>query len=126
MRVTDSYDPERGDRAQQGFSPGQSVLRSCGLKAPPTPRTRSAIPTMCNTPVLQNSITPLTRIGGRGRRQLVRRSFLRSLVGSSVSERSRKNEALRERQMGIQNSTVNRNVTAQALPRLELTPGVGM
>jgi hypothetical protein len=26
----------------------------------------------------------------------------------------------------IQNSTVNRNVTAQALPRLELAPGVGM
>src|SRR5580704_17199679 len=29
--------------------------------------TRGAIPTMRNTPVLQNSITPLARIRGRGR-----------------------------------------------------------
>jgi hypothetical protein len=38
-----------------------------------------------------HSTTPRGRI--RGREQPVRRSFLRSLVGSSVSERSRKNEA---------------------------------
>jgi hypothetical protein len=48
--------------------------------------------------VLQHSITPRGRIRGRGRRrgQPVRRSFLRSLVGSSVGERSRKNKAPRE------------------------------
>ena len=53
----------------QGFSPGL-VMRSAGaLQVAPTPRTRGAIPTMRNTPVLQNSITPLTRIRGRGRRR---------------------------------------------------------
>jgi hypothetical protein len=48
--------------------------------------------------VLQYSITPRGRIRGRRRRRgrPVRRSFLRSLVGSSVSERSRKNEAPHE------------------------------
>jgi hypothetical protein len=47
----------------------------------------------CDSDLAQYSITPRGRIRG----QPVRRSFLRSLVGSSVSERSRKNEAPCER-----------------------------
>ncbi len=57
-------------------------------------RYASAIRTWRGTPTLQHSITPRGRIRGRGRGQPVRRSFLRSLVGSSVHQRSRKNEAI--------------------------------
>jgi hypothetical protein len=63
---------------------------SIAFSAPPT-RYARAIRTWRGTPTLQYSITPRGRIRGRG--QPVRRSFLRSLVGSSVGERSRKNEA---------------------------------
>jgi hypothetical protein len=51
----------------QGFNPGLVVRTASALKAPPTPRMRGAIPTVRNIPVLQNSITPLTRIRGRRR-----------------------------------------------------------
>ena len=47
-------------------------------------------------PQIRRQITPRGRIRGRRQGQPVRSSFLRSLVGSSVSERSRKNEAPQE------------------------------
>jgi hypothetical protein len=34
------------------------------LKVTPTPRTRGAIPTMCNTPILRYSSTPSLRLPG--------------------------------------------------------------
>jgi hypothetical protein len=75
----------------RGFNPGYGKPRGAALKVLPTPRTRGAIPTMRNTPVLQNSriatrsvagaaITPLARIRGRGRRRGRERSASRVAV----------------------------------------------
>jgi hypothetical protein len=52
-----------------GLQPWVNGTKRDALKGPPTPRMRGAIPTVRNTPVLQNSITPLTRIRGRRRRR---------------------------------------------------------
>ena len=56
------------NRIAQSFGPGLSGCKTA-LKAFPTRRKRGAIPTGRNSPVLQNSITPLTRNRGRGRRR---------------------------------------------------------
>jgi hypothetical protein len=77
-----------------GLQPWVNCTKGHALKALPTPRTRGAIPNWRSTPILppatlrvamragQNSITPLARIRGRGRRRGRERSASR--VASEV------------------------------------------
>jgi len=66
MPVLDHEMVQQNSPGPKAFGP-RAGTKEAALKAPPTPRKRGAIPTGRNTPVLQNSITPLTRNRGRGR-----------------------------------------------------------
>jgi len=63
------FAPKRQQDSARGFNPGFGISKEGALEALRTPRPQGAIPTMRNTPVLQNSMTPLARIRGRGRRR---------------------------------------------------------
>ena len=65
-----------------GLQPWVNRTKPHALKAPPTPRTRGAIPNWRSTPTLQYSITPRGRSRGRGRRRGRERSASR--VASEV------------------------------------------